>query len=87
MVMSMSVLMMMVMCMTMLVAVEVIHIVVMVLLLKYDVEVAGIDPGFLYAGDAGRESGEGKASQCITEFFMVHSQVKERGDSHIAADP
>lgn len=87
MVVMMSFPMMMVMPVIVFVAVEVLHVMVMVLLLQHYIEIAGIDSGLVYTADAGREAIEGEASESFPKLLLVYSQVKERSDRHVAADP
>jgi len=78
-----------VMHMPILVAMQILHIMVMVLMLfiQDHPEITGINPRLYHPLDLNPKSRNRETLQCLQKHFFIGSQIQQRRNGHVPADP
>ena len=75
--------------MAVIVAMQILHIMVMVLMLfiQDHPEITGINPRLYHPLDLNPKSRNRETLQCLQKHFFIGSQIQQRRNGHVPADP
>ena len=69
--------------------VQILHVVVMAIVrfIEYHIKVTAVNAGLFHSADRDPEASAGYPGEDAAQFIFVRTQIQERRDGHISADP